>query len=218
MAKRVAVILSGCGNKDGSEITEAVSVLLALNECGADVRVFAPNHTFAVRDPLTAEPTGEHRDVFNESARIARGEISPLRELHARDFDALALPGGMGAARNLSSWAEAGAACAVEPETERVLREFHAEEKPIGAVCIAPAVVARVLGPKGITVTLGRDAAVAAEIAKTGAAFEACAVDDFVSDRDHRVVTSPAYMYADATPFQVYTGIRKAMRELVEMA
>lgn len=218
MAKRVAVILSGCGHKDGSEITEAVGVLLALSECGAEARVFAPAVSFRVRDPFTAEPGDETRDVLSESARIARGQIAPLAELRARDFDALALPGGMGAARNLSSWAEAGAACTVEPETERVLREFYAAEKPIGAVCIAPAVVARVLGREGVTVTLGRDEHVATEIAKTGAVFEPCAVDDFVSDREHRVVTSPAYMFADATPFQVYTGIRAAMRELVEMA
>lgn len=179
--------------------------------------MFAPTIGFAVRNPMNAHPTSEVRDVFLESARIARGQISPMNELHARDFDAVALPGGMGAARNLSTWANAGAACVVETETERVLREFFAEEKPIGAVCIAPAVVARVLG-NGVTVTLGRDPEVAAEIAKTGATFEPCDVDDFVSDREHRVVTSPAYMFADAQPFQVYTGIRAAMRELVEMA
>lgn len=218
MAKRVAVILSGCGHKDGSEITEAVSVLLALSECGAETRVFAPAVSFRVRDPLSAELTAESRDVFLESARIARGRIEPLSQLRATDFDAVALPGGMGAARNLSSWADAGAACTVEPETERVLLEFFAEQKPIGAVCIAPAIVARVLGREGVTVTLGRDEKVAAEIAKTGASFEACSVDDFVTDREHRVVTSPAYMFAEASPFQVYTGIRAAMRELVEMA
>lgn len=218
MAKKVALVLSGCGHKDGSEITEAVSAWVSLSEAGAEVRIFAPSVDFKVNDPFTAEPTSETRNVLREAARIARGKVSDLRELKASEFDAIAFPGGMGAALNLCTWAREGAKCSVNPEVERVLNEFYKLEKPIGAICIAPALVARVLGSKGVTVTIGDDAETAAEIAKTGALHEECAVDDFVSDREHRVITTPAYMYGEASPAQVFTGIRKAMRELVEMA
>lgn len=217
-AKRVAVVLSGCGHKDGSEITEAVSTLIALSEAGAVVEVFAPDVPFHVKDPITAEPTDESRNVLHESARIARGHVRALSHLKAADFDAIAFPGGFGAALNLSTWAQAGAACSVLPDVERVLNEFYMAEKPIGAICIAPAVVARVLGGEGVTLTIGNDTETATEIAKTGALHETCAVDDFVSDREHRIITTPAYMYDEAKPAEVFAGIRKAMFELVEMA
>ena len=218
MSKRIAIVLSGCGHKDGSEITEVVSALLALDELGAKVSFFAPDIAFDVKDPITAQPTGESRRVLLESARISRGHIIALDQLHAADFDAVVFPGGFGAATNLSSWAERGADAVIDPQVARVLTEFHAAAKPIGGICIAPTLVAKVLGHAGVSVTIGRDAATAAEIEKTGALHEPCAVDDFISDRGHRIVTTPAYMYADASPFQVFTGIRRAMREIVEMA
>lgn len=216
--KRIAVVLSGCGHKDGAEITEAVSTLIALGEAGAEYKVFAPDTEFKVTDPVTSKPTGETRSVLKESARISRGHIQSLKELRAADFDGIALPGGFGAALNLCNWAEKGSQCSVNPEVERVLKEFFKAEKPITAICIAPALIARVLGSEGVTVTIGNDAATAAEIKKTGAHHENCRVDDFVTDRTHRLITTPAYMYDDAKPSEVFTGIRKAIRELVEMA
>ena len=214
--KRVAVVLAGCGHKDGSEITESVSTLIALSEAGAEYVIFAPDLPFKVTDPITGERTLETRNVLKESARIARGQIHSLKELVADDFDALAFPGGFGAALHLCTWANAGAACTVHPEAERVINEFYELEKPIAAICIAPALIARVLGREGVTLTIGRDEG--GEIAKTGAQHENCAVTDFVSDREHRVISTPAYMYGDAKPFEVFTGVRKAIRELVEMA
>lgn len=218
MVKKVAVVLAGCGNKDGAEITEAVSTLIALSEAGAQYEMFAPDIDFAATNFLTSQPSGETRNVMKEAARIARGKIRDLKTLNARDFDAVAFPGGYGAALHLCTWASDGAKCKVNAEAERVIKEFYTEEKPIAAICIAPALVARVLGPKGVTLTIGNDIETATEIAKTGARHENCGVDDFCTDRDHRVITTPAYMYAEAKPFEVYTGIRSAIRELVEMA
>lgn len=212
------MILSGCGHKDGSEITEAVSTLISISSMGARYEVFAPNMKFHVRDPITAQPTNESRNLMLEAARISRGKIRDLSELKAREFDALALPGGFGVALHLCNFAEKGASCTVHPEVERALIEFFDSERPIAAICIAPALVARVLGSKGITVTIGKDAETAAEIEKTGAIHEPCAVDDFVTDREHRIVTTPAYMYGNAEPSLVFTGIKKAISELVEMA
>lgn len=219
--KRIAVVLSGCGHKDGSEITEAVSTLIALSEAKAEYQVFAPDKDFSVIDHTanSFEPTSESRNVLAESARISRGHIKPLSELSARDFDGIAFPGGFGAALHLCSWAKTGAKCEVHPEVERVIKEFYAQEKPIAAICIAPALVARVLGYEKITVTIGKnDNITTAEIQKTGATHEDCDVTDFVTDREHRIITTPAYMFGDAKPFEVFTGIRKAIRELVEMA
>lgn len=205
--KRIAVLLAGCGHKDGTEITEAVSALIALSEAGASYQIFAP------------ELVNEGRNIRVESARIARQEVPDVRELNPKDFDGLVIPGGFGAARHLCNWATAGAQCEVHPEVRRVIEGFHSQEKPIAAICIAPALVARVLGNKKITVTIGKnDIVTSAEISKTGAIHEDCNVDDFVSDRDHKIITTPAYMFGDAKPFQVYTGVRKAIREFVEMA
>ncbi len=216
--KRVAVVLSGCGHKDGSEITEAVSTLIALSELNAKFEVFAPSVNFKVTDPIDSQPTMESRNTFTESARISRGHVRPLSDLQAGDFDAVAFPGGFGAALHLCSWAQQGAACTVNPDAERVIREFYSAQKPIAAICIAPALIAKVLGGNRVTLTIGNDRETAAEIAKTGAIHENCTVDDFVTDREHRVISTPAYMYENAKPFQIYTGVRKAIRELVEMA
>lgn len=216
--KKVAVVLSGCGHKDGAEITEAISTLIALTEVGAEPEVFAPNIDFTVTDPITSQATNEHRNVLKESARIARGQIHDLKNLNTDEFDAIAFPGGYGAALHLCNWAHKGATCSVHPQVERVLKEFYQSKKPIAAICISPVIVARVLGQNGVTVTIGNDSETAAEIEKTGAIHETCEVDDYVTDREHRVVTTPAYMFGQAKPFQVFTGIRKAIKELVEMA
>lgn len=219
--KKIAVVLAGCGHKDGTEITEAVSTLIALSEAGAEYRVFAPDIEFQVSDHrgIGLVKTDETRNTLIESARIARGEIKDLKELHSAEFDGLAFPGGFGAALHLCSWAKTGAKCEVHPEAERVIRAFYQEQKPIAAVCIAPALLARVLGREKITITIGHnDKVTTAEILKTGAIHEDCTVDDFISDRDHKIITTPAYMFGDAKPHQVFSGVRKAMRELVEMA
>lgn len=218
MNKRVAILLSGCGHKDGTEITEVVSAWVALSECGATTQFFAPDMELVVRDPISASPTGERRSALKEAARISRGKIKSASELKAKDFDALVIPGGFGAALNLCTWAKEGAACSIQADAERAIQEFYEAQKPIGAICIAPALVARVLGSHGITVTIGEDVETAAEITKTGASHEKCAVEDFVTDREHRVITTPAYMYSQASPHEVFNGIRKAMREVVEMA
>ena len=204
--KKIAVVLSGCGYLDGSEITESVCTLISLSELGVDYKCFAPSGN-----------TKGGLDMRVESAKISRSEIQELKHLKEKDFDAVIFPGGFGAALNLSSWGVDGAGGSIHPEVKRVITEFHKAIKPIGAMCIAPVLVAKVLGSEGVNVTIGEDAPTAKEIEKTGAHHAKCAVTDYVSDRDHKVLTTPAYMY-DAKPFEVFTGIRKMIRELVEMA
>jgi enhancing lycopene biosynthesis protein 2 len=214
--KKVAVVLSGCGFLDGAEITEAVSTLIALSETGASVSCFAPNEDFtSVAHTNKAE--GEKRNVLVEAARIARGHIHDLRDLKESKFDAVIFPGGFGAAKYLTTWASDGAKAKVHPEAARVVKEFHRAAKPIGAICIAPTLIAKVLGSEGVNLTIGSDEATAREIEKTGAHHVKCAVTDYVSDRDHKVITTPAYM-CEAQPFEIFTGIRKLVREIVEMA
>ncbi len=215
--KKIAVVLSGCGFLDGSEITEAISVLISLSECQAQYQVFAPALPLQEIDHVRQEATGKTRDVLSESARIARGHVQDLANLKASAFDGLVFPGGYGAAKNLSNWAQAGAQSKVHPQVDRVIQEFHSASKPICALCIAPVLLAQVLREENLSITIGNDKETAAEIHKTGAEHVECAVDDFVTDRLNKVITSPAYMYT-ATPYAVYTGIRKAVRELVEMS
>jgi enhancing lycopene biosynthesis protein 2 len=216
--RKIAVVLSGCGNKDGAEITEAVSLLISLSQNGAQYMCFAPNIEFNALDFIKNETMPTKRNVLTEAARIARGRIQDLKTLEVGKYDALAFVGGFGAAKNLCNWAEKGAQCTVLPEVEKAIRTFHAESKPIAAICIAPVIIARVLGSERVTVTLGNDKETIAEVLKTGAQHEICPVDDFVTDRETKVITTPAYMYDNARPHEVFKGISGLAKELVEMA
>ena len=216
-AKKVALVLSGCGNRDGSEITEAVSLLIALTQEGAEVHGFAPDLEVPVKNHLTGDKTGESRNALQEAARILRGRATDLKKLNAQDFDALCFAGGMGAATVLSNWAEKGAACTVLPEVRQAIVDFYSQSKPIGAVCISPVLLARVLGEKKVELTLGAADNNSADLKKTGAQHVECPVNDFITDRDHKLITSPAYMYT-ANPAEVFEGISGLAKELVEMA
>lgn len=216
--KKIGVILSGCGVNDGSEIHEAVITLLAIDRAGAEAICMAPDiEQLHVVNHLTGQPVaGEKRNVLVEAARIARGKIRNLKEVKASELDALILPGGFGAAKNLCDFALQGAACSVNPEVERLLREVHQAGKPIGALCIAPALVARILGKEQPTVTIGTDPATAAAIEQTGAQHQDCPVREFVIDRQHKLVTTPAYMLAGRIG-EAADGIEKTVRAVIGM-
>ena len=216
--KKVAVILSGCGFLDGAEITEAISTLIAIGQNGAEYKVFAPNKDVPETNHLTQQQTGQKRNVMQEAARIARGDIQPVEKLKAQDFDALAFPGGFGAALHLCNFAEKGSGGEIDAHVQRVVKEFHESGKPIAAICIAPAIMALAFGNKGVNVTIGEDKATASELEKTGAKHLSCAVERFVIDRTNRIITTPAYMYGTAKPFQVFEGVSGAIKELITMA
>ncbi len=216
--KNVAVILSGCGFLDGAEITEAVSTLIAIGQQGAKYKVFAPDKDVVEINHLTQNATGQQRNVLQEAARIARGDIQPLEELQAKDFDALAFPGGFGAALHLCNFGEKGSGGEIDPQVVRIVKEFSDSRKPIAAICIAPAIMALAFGEKGVNVTIGDDAGTASEIEKTGAKHQNCAVEKFVVDQGNRIVTTPAYMYGSAQPHQIFAGVSGAITELIKMA
>ncbi len=216
--KNIAVILSGCGFLDGAEITEAISTLIAIGQNGAQYKVFAPNKDVAETNHLTQKPTGHKRNALQEAARIARGNIQPLEDLKAQDFDALAFPGGFGAALHLCNFGEKGSGGEIDPQVIRILKEFHEGRKPIAAICIAPAIMALAFGDKGVNVTIGDDAGTAAEIEKTGAKHQNCAVEKFVVDQSNKIITTPAYMYGSAQPYQIFAGVSGAIAELIKLA
>lgn len=217
--KRIGVLLSGCGVYDGAEIHESVLTLLAIDKAGAESVILAPDlqqmHTI---DHLSGqEVNADHRNVLVESARIARGNIQDVKEADAQTLDALILPGGFGAAKNLCTFATEGAKCSINPEVQRLLLEMLNARKPIGAACIAPAVLARALkdhGPK-VKLTIGNDRGTAEALEAMGALHVDCNVDDIVVDREHRVVSTPAYMLATRIS-QVETGIEKLVREVLK--
>ncbi len=219
---RVAVVLAGCGKGDGSEIHEAVSILVHLSRLGAEYRCFAPDGPQAdVVNHATGKPAGESRNMLVESARISRGDISPLAKLTAGDFDAIVFPGGFGAAKNLCSFATDGDRCTVNTDVERVIKEFRSAAKPIGLCCIAPVLAAKVLGTAGggpgCRVTIGDDAATAAAISKMGSSNVARKVTEAVIDDENKVVTTPAYM-CDAKPIEVFEGIGRMIEAVVRLA
>jgi len=216
---RVGVVLSGCGHRDGAEIRESVLALLALDRAGAEVSCFAPDvEQTTVVDHLRGQPSKERRNVLVEAARIARGKIRDVKDAKAKDLDAVVLPGGFGAALNLSDFATKGPDATVHPAVASLLREMHAARKPIGAICIAPAVVARALGASHPKVTIGNDAGTAKAIEACGAVHEDCPVDRAVVDRENRIATTPAYMFGDAPLRQIADGIDRCVAAVVEMA
>ncbi|MEQ8770562.1 MAG: isoprenoid biosynthesis glyoxalase ElbB [Phycisphaerales bacterium] len=214
----VGVILSGCGVFDGSEIHEAVATLTALDQRGASITCLAPDIEFDEIDHLTQQPTGTKRSVLREAARIARGEITDLAKVNGADFDAIVLPGGFGAAKNLCSFATEGAECSVDAQTERVLREAHAAGKPIGFICIAPAVGAKVFGADlAPTLTIGHDAGTAEGLEALGAKHRAVNSTEIVVDDANRIVSTPAYMEAKG-PAEVFEGVGKLVEQVLAMA
>lgn len=219
---RVAVVLSGCGVFDGSEIHEAVCVLLHLSRAGAHAECFAPDAPqMHVVNHLTGQPApGETRNVLVESARIARGKVRPLAQLRAQDFDAVIFPGGFGAAKNLCDFATKGAACAVSPEVEKVVKAFHGAGKPVGMCCIAPVLAAKVLGKgsggPGVSVTIGSDEGTASAIASMGSRNVVKKVTEALVDERNHLVTAPAYMY-DAPIHAVYDGIGEMVASVLDM-
>ncbi|GLH40549.1 isoprenoid biosynthesis protein ElbB [Pseudomonas moraviensis] len=216
MSKKVAVILSGSGVYDGAEIQESVITLLRLDQRGAQVQCFAPNIAqLHVINHLTGEEMPESRNVLVESARIARGNVKDIRDADVEDFDALIVPGGFGAAKNLSNFAIEGAGCTVQPEVLALAEAFAEAGKPVGLICISPALAAKIYGP-GVTCTIGNDADTAAAMNKMGATHEECAVTDIVEDKARKLVTTPAYMLAQ-TISEAASGINKLVDRVLEL-
>ena len=216
MTKKVAVILSGCGVYDGAEIHESVITLLRLDQRGAQVQCFAPNIAqMHVINHLTGEEMPESRNVLVESARIARGEVKDIREANAEDFDALIVPGGFGAAKNLSNFAVEGTNCSVNPDVLALAEAFADACKPVGLICISPALAAKIYGP-GVVCTIGNDAGTAAAVEKMGGKHEECDVHDIVEDTQRKLVTTPAYMVAKSIS-EAAGGIYKLVDPVLEL-
>ena len=218
MGKKIGVVLSGCGVLDGAEIHESVVTLLALDRLGAEAVICAPDvPQMHVVNHLTGEvDEGAERNVLVESARIARGEIRDVATVTADELDALILPGGFGAAKNLCDFAVNGADCGVNADVAALIRAVHIQGKPVGAVCIAPALLAKVLGDEGPALTIGTDADTAGALEKLGATHVDCPVREFVVDHDRKIVTSPAYMLAQNIS-EAAEGIERTVAALLEM-
>ena len=194
---RFAVVLSGCGRADGSEIHESVTALLAIDEQGCSYQCFAPDiKQAAVINNLTSEISKEERNVLVEAARIARGNIKPLDELDINEFECILFPGGMGAISNWCDFNVKGLDCNVEKSISKILEQAYKNKKVIGAMCIAPVLIAKVLGKYGIKITIGNDRSVAEEIMKTGASHENKEATEVCVDDKNLIVTTPAYMLA----------------------
>lgn len=219
MKTKVAVILSGCGVYDGSEIHESVLTLLALDRAGAQVQCVAPDITqkHVIDHTKGEEMLDEDRNVMVEASRISRGDIQPLDSVSADDYDAFIYAGGFGAAKNLSSYAFDGPNYDVDPGVVDLIQAAHAAGKPQGFMCIAPVLAARALGQSGVLLTIGNDAETAAALEGKGAQHIDCAVDAIVTDDANRVVSTPAYMLAQSIT-DAESGINQLVTEVLKIA
>lgn len=215
--KKIAVILSGCGVYDGAEIHESVLTLLALEQNGLDYQCFAPNiEQMHVINHLTGDVAeGESRNVLVEAARIARGNIKDLAQAKESDFDAAVLPGGFGAAKNLCDFAVKGSDCTVNPDVERFIKAMATAKKPVGFICIAPAMIPRLYG-EGSRLTIGNDKETASAIEAMGGVHMACPVEDIVYDEERNLLSTPAYMLAGSVS-EAASGISKLVAKLASL-
>ncbi len=213
--KKIAVILSGCGNKDGAEIHESVLTLWAIHKHGADYQCFAPDIAqHHVLNFVSGAEMDEERNVLIESARIARGNIKDLADFDPEHFDGLIIPGGLGVVKNLSDFARKGSLCSVNPELSRAVLGMAAHKKPIGGLCIAPAVLARILGQ--VDVTIGNDPLTAQTLREMGATLRPAGHGEIVIDQRRKIVTSPCYML-DARVDQIGAGAENVVKALLAM-
>ena len=216
--KTIGILLSGCGVYDGVEIHEAVLTLLALDRKGVKIVAMAPDvEQYHVVNHLTGEATEEKRNVLIESARITRGDIRDLQSVQASELDALIIPGGFGAAKNLSDFANKGKDAKALPEVSRILTEMAGAGKPIGAICISPAVMVSVLSQKHPEVTIGNDLGTADAIEAMGGVHKACTVDQIHVDETNKIVTTPAYMLGPGVK-EVAEGIEKLVDAVLKLA
>jgi len=213
---RFAVILAGCGNKDGAEIHESVLTLLSIDRAGHQYQCFAPDVPQArVLNFLTNEEMKEKRNVLLEAARIARSKIKPLADFDQNNFDVLVMPGGNGVAYNLCTFAADGDRMSVLAAVESAVRAMHQAGKPIGALCISPVIIAHVL--KTVSVTFGKDEKINAIFQKSGTKTANCGASGIVMDRKNKIVTTPCYML-DARISEISEGIDKLVQELIKLS
>ncbi len=212
--KKFAIVLAGSGVFDGAEIHEATMTMLAIKKQGADYEIFAPDiPQHHVVNHLTGEEMKESRNVLVEAARIARGKIKDLKQLNPRDFDAIIFPGGFGVAKNLCTWAFDGPDCTVNGDVEKVIKEMTSLKKPIGALCISPVLLAKVLG--NVEITIGDDPATAAGVEKAGAKHVNTGHGEVVRDPHRPVFTTPCYML-DASIVDIAEGAENIVKAILE--
>ncbi|WP_336996614.1 isoprenoid biosynthesis glyoxalase ElbB [Leclercia sp. UBA7405] len=212
--KKVGVVLSGCGVYDGAEITESVLTLLALSRVGAQAICFAPDKVQSdVINHLTGEVMADSRNALIEAARIARGDIHPLNMAKAEALDALIVPGGFGAAKNLSNFAAQGSQCEVDDDLKALALQMHQQGKPLGFICIAPALLPKIFDFP-LRLTIGTDIDTAEVIEEMGGEHVPCPVEDIVVDEDNKIVTTPAYMLAQ-TIAEAAAGIDKLVARVL---
>ena len=217
---KVGVVLSGCGVNDGAEIHESVITMLFLDRAGAEMVLMAPNidQLHVINHATGKEIEGESRNVLVESARIARGEIKDIVDVTSEDIDALIFPGGFGVVKNLCDYAMAGADCSVNPDVFRLVSEVHSAEKPIGVICISPAMMGKVMEKMGekVSLTIGNDEQTANDLITMGAKHVTCPVQEIVVDKDKKVVSTPAYMLAGRIS-EAADGIEKLVKEVINL-
>ncbi len=214
--KKIAVVLSGSGVYDGSEIHESVFTLWAIEKAGAGYEIFAPDvEQYHVINHISGDEMEEKRNVLVESARIARGNIKPLSGFNAEDFDALMIPGGFGAAKNLSSFAFEGTDCLVNPEVEKAILDINKAGKPIGALCISPVILAKIF--EDAKMTIGSDQGTADAIQAMGATHVNTTHGEVVTDKNFKIATTPCYML-DAKITQIAEGAENVVKAVLEMA
>ena len=216
--KKIAVILSGCGVFDGSEIYESVLTLLRIEQQGREYQCMAPNiEQLHVINHFNGEvATGESRNVLVEAARLARGEILDLALANPDEYDALIIPGGFGAAKNLSDFAIKGADATVNADVKSFVQAINKAGKPVGLICIAPTMTPLIFG-EGAMCTIGNDKDIANTIEAMGGKHQECSVNGIVIDKERNIISTPAYMLAGSIT-EAASGINKLVDAVLQRA
>ena len=210
MSKKVAIILSGCGGLDGSEIGETICSILALEGGGFSWKAFSMDKLQKkVISALSMKEMNEKRNMMEESARITHGKIEDISKLEVNEFDVLWLPGGYGMVCSFSDIGEKGENGSVSSEISTVIKKFHEQKKIIVGICIAPSVIAKSLEKVQLTITLGEAENFYSLLKRLGHNPKKVTSSEFIYDKEHKIYSTPAYMDKNASCLKIFHTCQK---------
>ena len=212
--KKTAIILSGCGQVDGSETHETILTILALEQHNLDWEGLAPSglQTEVYDHYTNTKENISPSSMITEAARLVRGNITIINAVNASDYAAVIIPGGAGVIKNLSNYSTAGINFTIHPELLAFMATIVRLQIPAGFICIAPILIPKLYGNKP-KLTIGSNVELAAKIVQIGGEHCDCLANDIVIDHAQKIVSTPANMVAKNI-VEVYHGIYKLVTQI----
>ncbi|PRY15489.1 putative intracellular protease/amidase [Pontibacter ummariensis] len=142
--------LGATGKKTGFWVEEFAAPYYVLADAGVEVTLASPAGGTPPIDPSSQAPGAatEATKRFDEDKALQERlrNTKKLSEVKAEDYDGVFYPGGHGPLWDLTN----------DNDSIRLIEDFAKQNKPIAAVCHAPAVFADVKAPNGEPLVKGK--------------------------------------------------------------